>query len=256
MYSWPESSLLGRLGGRARQELLSAGIQRDFEANDVLIHQGALDTYCMLLLTGNVKITALDESGTTSLLAIRTSGELVGETSALQDVSRTATVTACSRLSVRQLTGAELRQLMAVHRDLTEEVTSMVLTRLQWANQRRLDFTKAAPVRLARALVELVTLHGSPTHEGLGRTLNIPITQGELGSLAGVALPTVERTIGQLRRDGVVRWCRGNVHVTDLGRLRRFAELCGEIQSRRSRATLALDPLESPAHEVSRPRPE
>jgi len=214
---WPSASLLGRLTSKSRQKLLTTGVRRKFTGGEVLISQGDSGTFSLLLMSGSSKVTTVDEAGEESLLGIRVAGDLVGETAALQEVPRTATVTACSDVVARQLTRAEFAAFLATHSDAAMELTNMILSRLHWANQRRADFSKSALVRLSRVLVELAATYGSDTREG--RTLGVPLTQSELGSLAGLKLPTVEKNLGLLEKQEIVQRRYRQVVVVDMDRL-------------------------------------
>jgi CRP-like cAMP-binding protein len=215
---WPPASLLGRLTVKSRQKLLTTGIRRSFTDGQVLISQGDHGTHSLLLMSGTSKVTAVDDSGDEALLGIRATGDLVGETAALQEVPRTATVTACSDVVARQLTRAQFSDFLATHNDAAVELTNMILSRLQWANQRRVEFGRSALVRLSRVLVELAVTYGKDVPEG--RTLGVPLTQSELGSLAGMKLPTVEKSLGLLERQDIVQRCYRQVVVVDMDKLK------------------------------------
>jgi CRP/FNR family cyclic AMP-dependent transcriptional regulator len=214
---WPVASLLGRLTVKSRQKLLTTGTLRKFTGGQVLISQGDRETFILLLMSGSSKVTAVGESGDEALLGIRVAGDLVGETAALQDVPRTATVTACSDVIARQLTSTQFGEFLATHTDASVELMNMILSRLQWANQRRVDFGRSSLVRLSRVLVELAVTYGKDVREG--RTLGVPLTQSELGSLAGMKLPTVEKNLGLLEKQDIVQRRYRQVVVVDMGRL-------------------------------------
>jgi CRP/FNR family cyclic AMP-dependent transcriptional regulator len=214
---WPAASLLGRLTVKSRQKLLTTGVLRRFTGGQVLISQGDRETFILLLMSGSSKVTAVGESGDEALLGIRVAGDLVGETAALQEVPRTATITACSDVVARQLTRAQFGEFLATHTDVAVELMNMILYRLQWANQRRVDFGRSALVRLSRVLVELAVTYGKDVREG--RTLGVPLTQSELGSLAGMKLPTVEKSLGLLEKQDIVQRRYRQVVVVDMDRL-------------------------------------
>lgn len=224
---WPPASLVGRLTTNTRQDLLILGIARRFPPRQTIIRQGADDDHALLLLGGSVKITCIDESGYEALLAIRAAGDLIGEIAPLQQKRRDATATTCSEVRARLISRKELTKFLETHADAALEIAKMVMLRLEWANRRRLDSSACrAPIRVGRVLLELVLSHGQSGTQGW--KIGVPMTQPELASLAGVALNTVEKTLGELQRQGIVIRRYREVLVTDMRRLREFSRLAPE----------------------------
>jgi CRP-like cAMP-binding protein len=69
---------------------------------------------------------------------------------------------------------------------------------------------------LAQVLYELGMQHAQPDADGL---IRIPITQSELGELAGVAVSTAERVLKELRRQGAVSTRYREITIRDMGYL-------------------------------------
>lgn len=137
---WPSASFLGRLATTTCRNLSALGTPHRYHARQTIIRQGAEDDHALLLLSGSVKITYIDESGYEALLAVRVGGDLIGEMAPLQEQPRSATVTTCCELRVRILSRSQLVRFLKTHPDAAIETTKMVMSRLQWANhelQRR-----------------------------------------------------------------------------------------------------------------------
>jgi CRP-like cAMP-binding protein len=81
----------------------------------------------------------------------------------------------------------------------------------------------SALVRFAHLLCELfLRLQGVKQTEG--KTFRLPLTQEELGDVLGLSTVHVNRTLQDLRRQGLLTW-RGNlVEITDWERLQDVAE--------------------------------
>jgi CRP/FNR family transcriptional regulator, cyclic AMP receptor protein len=77
--------------------------------------------------------------------------------------------------------------------------------------------------RLAQVLYELGQELAEPDPDG---AVKIPLTQAELGDLAGVAVSTAERILKDLRKQGVVSTKYREITIRDMTRLRgiRFSE--------------------------------
>ncbi|MFE2064943.1 Crp/Fnr family transcriptional regulator [Streptomyces sp. NPDC059467] len=221
---WPRGSFLGRLSEAALDDLLALGRPRTFEAKDVLIRQGDTDRYSLLLLSGFTKVTATVENGQESLLAIRLSGDIVGEMAAVGDMPRSATVTACGRVSARAVSHEALRAFLLRCPDAAVELTRIVSERLRWANSRRLEFRGySVKERLARILVDLVSAHGRPGRDGMD--LEFTLTQPELAALTGAAEPTVHKALKELRDARLISTGYRTTTIRSLDRLRAEARL-------------------------------
>jgi CRP-like cAMP-binding protein len=57
----------------------------------------------------------------------------------------------------------------------------------------------------------------------VGQTISCPLTQAELATLAGAAEPTVQRTLRQLKADGIISTGYRETTVRDMDALRRRA---------------------------------
>ncbi|MEO6083398.1 MAG: Crp/Fnr family transcriptional regulator [Umezawaea sp.] len=194
-----------------------------YPADKEVIEQDANDTHVLLLLDGVVKVQASDETGNTALLAIRVTGDLVGEMSALDQKPRSATVVTCGEVLAKMISSAELTAFLGRRNEAFLELFAMTNNRLRWANDRRRDFLSyPAAERVARVVYELVQTYGREEPEGW--VLGIPLTKVELASIAGMKPRTAEKAFSDLRKAGVVvSHLRRNVVVPDLQRLREFA---------------------------------
>jgi CRP-like cAMP-binding protein len=218
---WPDETLLGRLSEPARASLVRLGARKAFPPGEVILRQGESESTVYLLLSGYVKVVG-NEAGREPLLAIRVGGDLVGEMAALSGRPRSATVTACTATSARAIAGTDLRPFLSECPEVAIEVARMISERLQWANERRIDFAALPPrTRVSRVLLTLADTYGRDTCEG--RDLGVRLIQGEVASLAGVKLTTAEKALRGLQRRGVVRLGYRKIVVADMPGLRAAA---------------------------------
>jgi CRP-like cAMP-binding protein len=211
--------LLSLVGRASRDALLEAGTSVKFSSGDLLLQQGNEDRHVLLLLTGTVKILFNTEDGCAELLGIRVGGDLIGEMAALDGSPRSATVVAGGVVHARSIGHSELRHLMTRHADLQDEIIHLISQRLRWANERRIHFrTLDSGTRVNLLLLELAERCGRPTAQE--SELGVHLTQRELASLAGVALPTLEKALRDLSRDGLIDRRYRLVIIRDLDLLR------------------------------------
>jgi CRP/FNR family transcriptional regulator, cyclic AMP receptor protein len=162
--------------------------------------------------------------GREALLALRVSGDLVGEMSALNGTPRSATVTTCRPSTFSIIHGDQFRSFLRGHPDAAVEVAGIVAERLRWSNRRRLDFASyPIKIRLARILADLAAGLGRLSPSGLA--IDVRLTQPELATLCGAADTTIEKALRDLRDNGIVGTGYQQIVILDLPALRRLADL-------------------------------
>jgi CRP-like cAMP-binding protein len=141
---------------------------------------------------------------------------------ALDGRPRLATVTTAGPVTARVIGRGEFTGLLGRDSDLSVAIASSVADKLRTATSRRVDFAGCdVTTRFARVLLDLAQRYGEQTLEG--RRICCPLTQTELATLAGAAEPTVQRTLRQLKAEGIVSIGYRETTVLDMGLLRQRA---------------------------------
>jgi CRP/FNR family cyclic AMP-dependent transcriptional regulator len=221
---WPPNTLLGRLDEPVRQQLLQLGVRRSAGASRVILREGVLESHVIVLDDALTKVTVSMADGRQALLAIRVSGDIVGEISALNGTPRSATVTTCRTSTIRVIHHKEFRAFLRSHPDAAMSIAGIVADRLRWANQRRVDFAShPVKVRLARALWEIAVAYGRREREGI--VVDIQLTQAELATLCGAAEISLQKALRDLREANIIGTGYRQVIVRDAEALRDSASV-------------------------------
>jgi len=222
---WPARSFLGGLSEPVRIKLLGIGTRCRYLPGEILIREGDRSNHVVLLRSGFVKVTARLDNGHEALLAIRVGGDIVGEMAAMDDgAPRSATVTACGEIAASIVRESDLRFFLESHPEAARAVNRIVVQRLRWSNQRRVEFGGySVKVRLARVLAELAGSYGHPVPRGV--VIGVDLTQPELAALTGSAEVTIHKALAELRRDGLITTGYRRTTVLDVNRLRETARL-------------------------------
>ncbi len=212
--AWPEGSFVQQLPDADRAALLDAGTPLRFEDDQILLVQGDAGDFLYVLTSGLVKVIVAAVSGAQTTLAIRSRGDLVGEFALLDDKPRTATARAAGPVTALKVGGAAFLAIAGRSPAAQAAVTKYLLAKMRAATERRAaERVWDARERLAQVLYELGQQHAQPDADGM---IRIPITQSELGELAGVAVSTAERVLKDLRKQGVVSTRYREITIRDM----------------------------------------
>jgi CRP/FNR family transcriptional regulator, cyclic AMP receptor protein len=225
---WPPDSFIATLPDAERTALLRSGSIVRFGNDEVLVFQGDVGDFLYVLTDGKVKVLVAAESGAETMLAIRSRGDLVGEFSLLDSKPRTATARAIGTVTARRITRADFADFASAFPEVKDLVFTYVLGKMRATTARRAaDRVWGARERLAQELYDLAREHGVA---GSGGVVRIPITQAELGQLAGVAVSTTERVLKEFRMLGIIATRYGATEVRNMAALEtiRFSEEGGQ----------------------------
>ena len=211
---WPEGSFVQQLPDLERAALLDAGTPLRFEDDEILLVQGDIGDFMYVLTSGLVKVIVAAESGAATTLAICSRGDLMGEFALLDNKPRTATARAAGPVTALKVGSSAFMAIAGRSPVVQMTVTRYVLEKLRASTERRAaERVWEAKERLAQVLYDLGRKHADPDPDGM---IRIPITQSELGELAGVAVSTAERVLKDLRKQGIVSTRYREITIRDM----------------------------------------
>ena len=223
---WPAGTFMSKLPVADRKALLDLGIPRWHSAGEMLFRQGDKGDSVLVLLEAVVTVKAGVENGVETLIAIRVSGDLVGEMAVIDDTTRFATITTCRRSLISHIPGPAFLDCLQRRPSVAITVNRMLSERLRQAGRRRLDFTGyGVEVRLCRALLELADRHGRMDPRRGAVDVGVRLSHAEYGALIGATKESVQRALSRLAAKGLVETGRRRVLITDKARLAKFADI-------------------------------
>ncbi|WP_245832952.1 Crp/Fnr family transcriptional regulator [Nocardiopsis flavescens] len=207
-------------GGLLRDDqweaLVRAGSPRVHRTAVPIMGQGDRDDTVHLLLGGNVKVSVLLRDGTEALVAIRGPGEVLGEMSVLSGLPRTTTVRAVrASCSTHVIPGVRFRSLVRTMR-LERLLWEHIVRRQQESEELRTEMAKLGSRR--RLAETMLRLAGPPAADP--GTVELHLTQREIGEAVGRSLSWVQTEIRRLREAGVVSTGRRSLIIHGAERLR------------------------------------
>jgi CRP-like cAMP-binding protein len=215
--TWPDGSFVQQLPDADRAALLDAGTPLHFEDDEILLVQGDIGDFVYVLTSGLVKVIVGAVSGAQTMLAIRSRGDLVGEFALLDNKPRTATARAAGPVTALKIGGTAFLALASRSPEVQAVVTRYLLAKMRSTTERRAaERVWDARGCLAQVLYELGQQYAQLDSDGM---IRIPITQSELGELAGVAVSTAERVLKDLRKRGAVSTRYREITIRDMAYL-------------------------------------
>ena len=209
---------------RNQLTLLATNVgSQSFQRGEMLFHQGNIGSVLYIVVSGQVRIYTNSESGQELTLTICKAGEFVGELALLDGLPRSASGQAMRPTATLTLHRSAFRHTIAACPPIAEALLGAMAARLRQTTvyAERLN-SLSAPRRVVRQLLGLAIQHG--VAEGHVTRIDLRLTQDDLASLSGTTRETVNRVLGLLRDQRIIRVERAQVYILDRAQLERSLE--------------------------------
>ena len=194
-----------------------------YRRGDVIFREGDPGDALHVVLAGRVRITSASDTGVEAILATLRPGQFYGSLALLDGAPRSAAAIAVEPAEILVLPRDAFRRLV----DTVPALRDHVLVALSSEIRRLTDHVEELHFldiagRLAAHLARLAEEQGTTLADGTIR-LDGPLRQGELAAMVGSTRQSVNRFLGYLVDDGLVRIERDSIVVLDMALLRRAA---------------------------------
>lgn len=205
-----------------REELRSLGSRRRLLARDTLFREGD-DPYDVLLIeSGEVMLVTTAANGTELVLDVVGVGEVIGEISAVDGASRSATAVALTEVSVTAVRSEVFMDFLVEKPSSMRELFSLTVRRLREANARQLEYASADALgRVCHRLEDIAVRSGALPDEPT--TIELGLTQAEFAQWCGLSREAVVKAFRKLRTLGWVEQEGGSVTLKERVGLRERA---------------------------------
>ncbi len=196
---------------------------RRYARGEVIFHRGDPGDALHIVLTGRVKISSPSDTGVEAILTTLRPGEWFGALALLDGAPRSASATAVGATETLILPRDRFRQLVDDEPSIRDHVLTALAEEMRRLTRHveELHFLDIAG-RIAARLVRLAEEQGIDRDDGEVR-LDGPITQGEIAAMVGSTRQSVNKLLGQLVDDGLIRIERDAIVIQDLAALRQAA---------------------------------
>lgn len=170
-----------------------------------------------------MKIHLSGADGAEIVLDLRGPGDLLGESAALQNATRSANATALETVAGLVLGVGGFREFVSHHPRVMSALLEMTFTRWRDSDSRRREFTTGGSLaRVASRLIELTQRFGTRLEQG-AIDVTLPITQDDLASWSASSRESTARALRTLRTLGLIETRRRGLIVRDLDGLQAHA---------------------------------
>lgn len=217
-----QNSFLGRLPEVVLEQLIQKGQIRSFVKGSVIYRRGDPGDSLMVVISGRIKLANVSANGKEVVLYFVGPGDIYGEIAALDSKERAADAVALEDSEVFFVYTRDLLPILMAHPPAMFEVIQALCEKVRIGAMIIEDNSLEMRARVARGLHRLAQQHGRRSADGT--SLQLTISQEELGKHLGLSRTNVNRQLGQLKTANVIRIAGMEISIIDEQALAEFAE--------------------------------
>jgi CRP-like cAMP-binding protein len=205
--------------------ILDFATERRFRRGQMIVQKGDAGSSMMAVLSGRVRISAVNADGKEITLNVINPGQVFGEIALLDGQPRSADASAIEDTSLLVLERRHFLPFLASNQALASRLLAVLCERLRstsLALEQIALFDLEA--RLARLILKLASDYGKATAEGT--RIELKLSQRDISNLVAASRESVNKQLGAWRDDGVLTFESGYIV------LRRTEELQALIEPR------------------------
>ncbi len=208
-------------------ELIALSRVQRYAAKDVVFLKGDPGDSLYAIVSGRIGITTTSEGGKEIFLNILGPGEVFGEIALLDGKERTAGAMALDPAELMRVDQADFLPFLERNPKRSIRLMRILCERIRWTSDIIEDtIFLDIPHRLAKRLLTLVGQYGKPTREGI--TIDIKLSQENLGQMLGVTRESVNKGLRALEAQGIIVHEHGSICILDVASLEGLVRLSQE----------------------------
>lgn len=212
-FNWVED-----LPSGIRKALLERARIKTFPDGATIYAQGDLVTDVFQIITGEIRQCILTEDGQEVLVYIYKPGDLVGDSSVVDEDPYSVTILARGEVTTRAWSIKDFAVLRSTHQEIEAAISAQSSRRLRGA-LKLVEELLTQPVA-ARVASRFFWLSGMSETSGEGADLSL--SQADIGLMVGTTRQSVNRVVTELRKLGLIETDYGKVIVKDPEGLKRY----------------------------------
>lgn len=179
------------------------------KANSPLLSVGESGDWVYFILAGTVRIYRPQRNGTSIILNMLGTGEVLGEMCALDEQGHSASALTTETTALYRMRRGDFCYLEARLPEFSKNIKHLLIQRLRFATTHREALAdRKVHLRVARLLVALTNRY-SIDHERVTVEIPLRLTQAEIAGWAGVSRQHAEKHLTQLSDAGIISLAKG-----------------------------------------------
>jgi CRP-like cAMP-binding protein len=217
--------LLSGVPDRISADLFGKARAVPLAADAVLFLEGDPGDGCYRVEQGLLKVSVISSTGGERILAILGPGAVVGELSIIDELPRSASVTAIRDSQLSFISRQQFATVAKTHPEVYQHITTLLAARIRDTN----NVVAAASFlplkgRVARALVDLAGAFGEDVG-GKRILIRQKISQSDVAAMAGIARENVSRILNEWIREKLISRVSGYYCLDNKAELEKAAKL-------------------------------
>jgi CRP-like cAMP-binding protein len=211
------------MGPEELDAILGFAAERRFRRGQVVFQKGDTGSSMMAVLSGRVRISAVNSEGKEITLNVINPGQVFGEIALLDGQPRSADAGAIEDTLLLVLERRNFMPFLTGNQDLVSRLLAVLCERLRstsMALEQIALFDLEA--RLARLILKLAADYGRPTADGT--RIELKLSQRDISNLVASSRESVNKQLGEWREDGVLTFENGYIVLHRQEELRALAE--------------------------------
>jgi CRP/FNR family cyclic AMP-dependent transcriptional regulator len=219
--------LLRRFDAEDLRALVGHATVKTYDEREILFSQGEAGQTVLVVVHGYAKLSALTSGGREIVLDVVGPGDVFGELAVLTDQPRAATAVALAPCALLALDGRAFTHALERSPEAMFWMIRLLGRRVNRTTEQMTDgLDLPAPVRLAKALLELSAMRSKPVKDGL--RIELTLSQRELGGMTGLIRESINKHLGTWRDAGWLSLSGRAITLHNVGELRAVARDEGE----------------------------
>jgi CRP-like cAMP-binding protein len=197
-----------------REELRALGSWRTLIERDTLFREGDEPYDVLLIESGELKLITTAANGIEVVLDVVGPGEVIGELSAVDGATRSATAVALTDVCVTAVRSEVFMDFLVEKPSSMRQLFRVTVQRLRESNARQLEYASADALgRVCRRLEDIAKRSGAPANEPT--SIELGLTQAEFAQWCGLSREAVVKAFRTLRTLGWVEQEGGSVTLNE-----------------------------------------
>jgi CRP/FNR family transcriptional regulator, cyclic AMP receptor protein len=214
-----DCALLRKLSSADQDALVRQARLRKFDAGETIFLVGSHVNSMMAVLSGNVKISVSSPDGREVLLAILHPGEVFGEIALLDGKERSADARAMAACELAILDRRDVLSVLDSNPTCWKAFVEVLCARLRQTDQHLAEVALLpVPARLAMAVLRV------NSEREIASRAQVRVSQRELAGLIGASRESVNKSLREWHRAGIVKVDDGFLVILDRTKLEAVAQ--------------------------------